>query len=44
MVWRGERYTCRMPGVQPEVGSPIRVRNARETVLWCHAQVPDRLP
>ncbi|GAA5214858.1 hypothetical protein GCM10023323_61620 [Streptomyces thinghirensis] len=25
-------------------GGPIEARNAYETVLWCDAQVPDRLP
>jgi hypothetical protein len=33
-----------MPGVRLEVGLPIKVRNAREMVLWWDAQVPDRLP
>jgi hypothetical protein len=33
-----------MPGVRPEVASAIKVRNAPEMVLWCDAQVPDRLP
>ncbi|BBC37028.1 hypothetical protein SGFS_083220 [Streptomyces graminofaciens] len=39
-----ERYTRRMPGVQPWVGQSIKVRNAHEMVLWWDAQVPDRLP
>ncbi|GGQ46367.1 hypothetical protein GCM10010216_03110 [Streptomyces flaveolus] len=30
--------------VQAGAGRPIKVRNAYETVLWCDAQVPDRLP
>ncbi|CBG73647.1 hypothetical protein SCAB_66481 [Streptomyces scabiei 87.22] len=33
-----------MPGVRPEVGQSIKVRNAYEMVLWWDAQVPDRLP
>ncbi len=41
---RSERYTCRTPGVQWDVRMPIKVRNAREMVLWWDAQVPDRLP
>ncbi|MGW0757293.1 hypothetical protein ACWD1Y_12520 [Streptomyces sp. NPDC002814] len=38
-----EQYTCRIGGVHAEVGRAIRVRNAHEMVLWCDAQVPDRL-
>lgn len=42
--WAAERYTCRTGGVQSEVASAIKVRNALETRLWWDAQVPDRLP
>ncbi|POX64292.1 hypothetical protein C3492_08025 [Streptomyces sp. Ru62] len=38
------QYTCRTGGVQGEDARAIKVRNAREMVLWWDAQVPDRLP
>jgi hypothetical protein len=42
----GERrqYTCRTRAVQAEDARAIKVRNALETLLWCDARVPDRLP
>ncbi len=39
-----EQYTSRIGGVHAEVGGAIMVGNAHEMVLWCDAQVPDRLP
>ncbi len=37
-------HMCRTPGVRAGDGQAIKVRNARETVMWCDARVPDRLP
>ncbi|GAA3109502.1 hypothetical protein GCM10017687_22390 [Streptomyces echinatus] len=42
--WARAQYTCRTGGVQGEDARAIKVRNAREMVLWWDAQVPDRLP
>ncbi|OSZ59159.1 hypothetical protein OQI_17665 [Streptomyces pharetrae CZA14] len=42
--WASGPYICRTRAVQSAVGRPIKVRNAREMVLWWDAQVPDRLP
>lgn len=41
--WAPGRYTCRMGAVQAEDAGAIMVRNAHEMLLWCDAQVPDRL-
>ncbi|GAB1335303.1 hypothetical protein ACE1SV_18930 [Streptomyces sp. E-15] len=42
--WAGAQYTRRAGGVQDADARAIKVRNAREMVLWWDAQVPDRLP